>query len=85
MYLASGQCLDAHFRNLSAANSRSVTAAFSISERYARSGEDSLILVCGPPGMMNHISGDKAKDRSQGELTGILKELGYTAEMVYKF
>lgn len=47
--------------------------------------EDSLILVCGPPGMMNHISGDKAKDRSQGELSGILKDLGYTAEMVYKF
>uniref|UniRef100_A0A0E0BXU8 NADH-cytochrome b5 reductase n=1 Tax=Oryza meridionalis TaxID=40149 RepID=A0A0E0BXU8_9ORYZ len=46
-----------------------------------RPGEDSLILVCGPPGMMNHISGDKAKDRSQGELTGILKELGYTADM----
>ncbi|XP_057967193.1 NADH-cytochrome b5 reductase-like protein [Malania oleifera] len=48
-------------------------------------GEDTLILVCGPPGMMKHISGDKAKDRSQGELTGILKELGYTEEMVYKF
>ncbi|KAG8053270.1 hypothetical protein GUJ93_ZPchr0001g31942 [Zizania palustris] len=48
-------------------------------------GEDSLILVCGPPGMMNHTSGDKAKDRSQGEVTGLLKELGYTAEMVYKF
>lgn len=47
--------------------------------------EDSLILVCGPPGLMNHISGDKAKDRSQGELTGILKELGYTEDMVYKF
>ncbi|XP_078174970.1 FAD/NAD(P)-binding oxidoreductase [Carex rostrata] len=46
---------------------------------------DSLILVCGPPGMMKHISGDKAKDRSQGELTGILKELGYTEETVYKF
>ncbi|KAF3328522.1 NADH-cytochrome b5 reductase-like protein [Carex littledalei] len=46
---------------------------------------DSLILVCGPPGMMKHISGDKAKDRSQGELSGILKELGYTEEMVYKF
>ncbi|KAL6523492.1 NADH-cytochrome b-5 reductase-like protein [Orobanche gracilis] len=46
---------------------------------------DTLILVCGPPGMMNHISGDKAKDRSQGELTGILKELGYTEGMVYKF
>ncbi|OAY82958.1 NADH-cytochrome b5 reductase-like protein [Ananas comosus] len=48
-------------------------------------GEDSLILVCGPPEMMKHISGDKAKDRSQGELSGLLKELGYTEEMVYKF
>ncbi|KAM0919151.1 hypothetical protein ACQ4PT_008398 [Festuca glaucescens] len=48
-------------------------------------GEDSLILVCGPPGLMNHISGDKAKDRSQGEVTGLLKDLGYTADMVYKF
>lgn len=48
-------------------------------------GDDTLILVCGPPGMMNHISGDKAKDRSQGELTGILKEVGYTEDMVFKF
>ncbi|XP_020685101.1 NADH-cytochrome b5 reductase-like protein isoform X1 [Dendrobium catenatum] len=47
--------------------------------------EDTLILVCGPPGLMNHISGDKAKDRSQGELSGLLKDLGYTEEMVYKF
>lgn len=47
--------------------------------------DDTLILVCGPPGMMKHISGAKAKDRSQGELTGILKDLGYTEEMVYKF
>lgn len=47
-------------------------------------GDDSLILVCGPPGMMKHISGEK-KDRAQGELSGILKELGYTEDMVYKF
>lgn len=47
--------------------------------------DDALILVCGPPGMMAHISGDKAKDYSQGELSGILKELGYTENMVYKF
>ncbi|XP_042492355.1 NADH-cytochrome b5 reductase-like protein [Macadamia integrifolia] len=47
--------------------------------------EDSLIVVCGPPGMMKHISGDKNKDRTQGELTGLLKELGYTEQMVYKF
>uniref|UniRef100_A0A7C9CH21 NADH-cytochrome b5 reductase n=1 Tax=Opuntia streptacantha TaxID=393608 RepID=A0A7C9CH21_OPUST len=48
-------------------------------------GADTLILVCGPPGMMKHVSGDKAEDRSQGELSGILKECGYTEEMVYKF
>lgn len=30
-----------------------------------------FIQVCGPPGMMNHISGDKAKDRSQGEVLSI--------------
>ncbi|KAI4344102.1 hypothetical protein L6164_011372 [Bauhinia variegata] len=47
--------------------------------------DDTLILVCGPPGMMKHISGEKAKDWTQGELTGILKELGYTEQMVYKF
>ncbi|KAI3984540.1 hypothetical protein MKX01_040417 [Papaver californicum] len=39
--------------------------------------EDTLILVCGPPGLMNHIFGDK--------VSGILKELGYTKEMVHKF
>ncbi|XP_047337758.1 NADH-cytochrome b5 reductase-like protein [Impatiens glandulifera] len=47
--------------------------------------EDTLILVCGPPGMMNHISGNKAKDYSQGEVSGVLKELGYGEQMVYKF
>ena len=35
--------------------------------------------------MMNAISGDKAKDKSQGELTGILKQLGYMPEQVFKF
>ena len=28
--------------------------------------DDSMILVCGPPPMMKAISGDKAKDKSQG-------------------
>lgn len=27
-----------------------------------------LAQICGPPGMMEHISGDKAKDYSQGEV-----------------
>ncbi|KAH7289887.1 hypothetical protein KP509_30G022700 [Ceratopteris richardii] len=33
--------------------------------------DDTLILVCGPPGMMNHISGDKAPDKTQGEVNDI--------------
>lgn len=43
------------------------------------------ILVCGPQGMMAAISGTKAKDFSQGELDGLLKQLGYTKDNVYKF
>jgi len=35
--------------------------------------------------MMKAISGDKAKDYTQGELTGLLKAMGYTADQVYKF
>lgn len=36
-------------------------------------------------GMMNAVSGDKAQDKSQGELIGLLKAMGYSAEQVYKF
>ncbi|CAI7838266.1 unnamed protein product, partial [Closterium sp. NIES-53] len=46
---------------------------------------DSLVLVCGPPGMMNHVSGNKAPDKSQGEVDGLLKTLGYTKDQVYKY
>eukprot|EP00240_Pyramimonas_obovata_P016034 CAMPEP_0118928594 /NCGR_PEP_ID=MMETSP1169-20130426/5825_1 /TAXON_ID=36882 /ORGANISM="Pyramimonas obovata, Strain CCMP722" /LENGTH=283 /DNA_ID=CAMNT_0006870621 /DNA_START=237 /DNA_END=1085 /DNA_ORIENTATION=+ len=42
--------------------------------------EDAWILVCGPPPMMQSVSGSKAKDLSQGELSGILQELGYTSQ-----
>ncbi|KAG6574353.1 NADH-cytochrome b5 reductase [Phytophthora cinnamomi] len=47
--------------------------------------DDNLVCVCGPPPMMYHVSGDKAKDRSQGELQGLLKELNYTWTQVFKF
>jgi len=47
--------------------------------------DDSLIMVCGPPPMMNHVSGDKAPDYSQGELTGLLKNMGYSKSGVFKF
>ncbi|KAK2786898.1 NADH-cytochrome b5 reductase [Onygenales sp. PD_12] len=43
------------------------------------------IFVCGPPGMYKAISGPKVSPKDQGELTGILSELGYSKEQVYKF
>ena len=43
------------------------------------------VFVCGPPGLYKAISGAKKSPADQGELTGILKELGYSKEQVYKF
>jgi len=48
-------------------------------------GPHSLVMVCGPPPMMKSISGDKAPDKSQGELQGLLRDLGYDSTMVFKF
>ena len=36
----------------------------------------------GPPGQMKALSGPKVSMTDQGELTGILKELGYKKEQV---
>ena len=49
---------------------------------------DSIVLVCGPPGFMKHVCGEKDFTQSppaQGEVGGLLKELGYPTKMVYKF
>ncbi|CAM9677327.1 unnamed protein product [Choristocarpus tenellus] len=48
-------------------------------------GPEGIVMVCGPPGMMKALSGDKAEDKSQGVLAGLLKSLDYTEDMVYKF
>lgn len=47
--------------------------------------EKTVVFVCGPPPMMDIISGQKKSPMDQGELTGALKELGYTPEQVFKF
>lgn len=46
---------------------------------------DSIVMVCGPPPMMVAVSGPKAKDKTQGEVEGLLKELGYKPDNVFKF
>ncbi|ESZ98962.1 NADH-cytochrome b5 reductase [Sclerotinia borealis F-4128] len=47
--------------------------------------ENVKVFVCGPPGMYKAISGPKVSGSDQGELAGILKELGYSKDQVYKF
>ncbi|EGF83391.1 hypothetical protein BATDEDRAFT_15558 [Batrachochytrium dendrobatidis JAM81] len=43
------------------------------------------VYFCGNPGMMKFITGPKTKDNKQGELSGLLKKLGYTEGDVFKF
>eukprot|EP01138_Halocafeteria_seosinensis_P013365 gb/GECG01013651.1/.p1 GENE.gb/GECG01013651.1/~~gb/GECG01013651.1/.p1 ORF type:complete len:319 (+),score=51.62 gb/GECG01013651.1/:1-957(+) len=47
--------------------------------------EKHLIMVCGPPGMMKAISGDKKSKSDQGEVEGMLKDMNYSKDMVFKF
>jgi cytochrome-b5 reductase len=49
------------------------------------SDENVKVFVCGPPGMYKAISGPKKSPQDQGDLSGILKDLGYTKEQVFKF
>jgi len=56
-----------------------------IKERMPKPGPDSLVMVCGPPGFMTAVSGQKAPDYSQGELSGYLLKLGYSGRDVFKF
>ena len=46
--------------------------------------ENIKLFICGPPPMYKAVSGAKA-GMKQGELSGILKELGYSEDQVFKF
>lgn len=51
----------------------------------ASEGEKALIMVCGPAGMVAHVCGPKNPDFTQGALGGLLKELKYQENQVFKF
>lgn len=51
---------------------------------------DCLIMTCGPPPMEKSVWGAKfwnkeKKAMEQGEVGGLLKEMGYTSDSVFKF
>lgn len=57
-----------------------------LSEVLPDAGSENIkVFVCGPPPLYKAISGTKASPQDQGELSGILKELGYSKDQVYKF
>lgn len=56
-----------------------------IQSKLPAPSNDVMIFVCGPPPMMKAISGDKTPDYKQGPVEGVLKELSYVEDMVYKF
>ncbi|KAK9478901.1 NADH-cytochrome b5 reductase [Lipomyces japonicus] len=43
------------------------------------------VFVCGPPGLYAAVSGKKVSPADQGEVDGILKDLGFNKEQVFKF
>jgi len=43
------------------------------------------LFVCGPPPMVEAISGNKVSPKDQGPLKGALSDLGYQPSQVYKF
>ncbi|KAG0677388.1 NADH-cytochrome b5 reductase [Kluyveromyces marxianus] len=56
-----------------------------LSHNAPKPSEKNQIFVCGPPPFMNAYSGPKVSPTDQGELTGILAELGYSKSNVFKF
>jgi NAD(P)H-flavin reductase len=55
-----------------------------IKKLFPRNEDKVMAFVCGPPPQVKSLAGPKDGPR-QGELQGALKELGYSADEVYKF
>jgi cytochrome-b5 reductase len=56
-----------------------------VQKRFPAPSPQTFVYVCGPPPMMNAVTGPKNPDYSQGELKGFLKGIGYTEANVFKF
>lgn len=52
--------------------------------RLPKAGKATLVYVCGPKGFMEAISGTKDEKYQQGELSGVLRDMGFAKENVFK-
>ena len=59
-----------------------------LAEKMPPPSDKSMVFVCGPPPMYKAICGPKGTKedpKAQGELDGLLKDMGYTSAGVFKF
>ena len=60
-----------------------------LKEQIPAPSDSSMVYVCGPPPMYKAICGpkkfEKGKPPKQGPIDGVLKALGYTEAMCFKF
>ncbi|RDX43277.1 hypothetical protein OH76DRAFT_1487969 [Lentinus brumalis] len=70
-----------HWTTYSAENSTRPTGYVNqeLCKQYLPLGEKAKIFVCGPPGQVAALAGMK-----QGALGGVLKDLGYQEDQVFK-
>eukprot|EP00316_Scyphosphaera_apsteinii_P005097 CAMPEP_0119329352 /NCGR_PEP_ID=MMETSP1333-20130426/75629_1 /TAXON_ID=418940 /ORGANISM="Scyphosphaera apsteinii, Strain RCC1455" /LENGTH=285 /DNA_ID=CAMNT_0007338449 /DNA_START=74 /DNA_END=931 /DNA_ORIENTATION=- len=59
-----------------------------LAEKMPPPSDHSMVMVCGPPPMYKAVCGSKGTPedpKAQGELGGLLKEMGYSSKSVFKF
>lgn len=54
-------------------------------EEMLLGGDRKRIFICGPSKMLALVCGERARDYSQGQVTGILAGLGLTSNEIWKF
>lgn len=62
-----------------------ITKEYLESHMFKPSENNVKIFVCGPPGFYKAVSGEKSFEMFQGGLNGILKDLSFSKNHVYKF
>lgn len=62
----------------------SATSKLVLKEMLPTPGDSTLVMVCGRKEMTNAVAGPKTPDFKQGDVGGVLKELGYATSSVWK-
>lgn len=62
-----------------------ITKEYLEKNSFKPSAENVHVFVCGPPPLYKVFSGPKVSPTDQGELTGVLSELGFSKDQVFKY